>query len=54
LKIWIENWPGDDLPPDLAKFNTTDDVVSHLVKTVCELEIDGEVGSVQWYQVQLE
>jgi len=48
LKTSIENWPGDELPPDLAKFNTIDDVVSHLVKTVCELENDDEVGSVQW------
>lgn len=54
LKTWIENWPSDELPPDLSKFSTIDDVITHLIRSVCELEIDGEVGSVQWYQVQLE
>ncbi|CAA6667358.1 unnamed protein product [Spirodela intermedia] len=40
LKDWLQNWPGNNLPPDLARFKTIDDAVDHLVRS--------------WYQVRLE
>ncbi|XP_022155024.1 protein CHLORORESPIRATORY REDUCTION 7, chloroplastic [Momordica charantia] len=53
LKGWLQNWAGP-LPPDLSRFESIEEAVSFLLKSVCELEIDGDVGSIQWYQVRLE
>ncbi|GJX73474.1 chlororespiratory reduction 7 [Tanacetum coccineum] len=42
---------GTSLPHDLAISESIDDAVTSLVKSVCELEIDGDVHSVRWYDL---
>ncbi|KAF5735598.1 hypothetical protein HS088_TW15G01107 [Tripterygium wilfordii] len=54
LKGYLENWPGKALPPDLERYEAIEEAVSFLIKSACELEIDGDVGSVMWYEVRLE
>lgn len=54
LRYWLENWPGNVLPRDLARYETIDEAVSFLIRSVCELELEDDVGTLQWYEVRLD
>ncbi|CAK9228302.1 unnamed protein product [Sphagnum troendelagicum] len=54
LKTWLEQWPGKELPPDLVQYDSIEDAVEYLVTSVCELELGGGQGSIQWFEVRLD
>eukprot|EP01018_Ginkgo_biloba_P040680 Gb_30183 [translate_table: standard] len=54
VRGWLERWPEKSLPKDLTKFNSLEDAAAHLVQSACELEIGRGIGSIQWYEVNLE
>ena len=54
LRGLIDHESTGDLPPDLANFPTVDEAISYLINSVCELELGGGKGTVQWFQVRLE
>lgn len=54
VKTWLEQWPGKELPPDLVQYDSIEDAVEYLVTSVCELELGGGQGSIQWFEVRLD
>lgn len=54
LKHWLEQWPGKELPPDLARYGAVEEAVDYLSTSACELDLGGGLGCVQWFQVRLE
>lgn len=54
LRTWLENWPGNILPADLARYSNLDEAVTYLVDSACELDVGDGSGTVQWFEVRLE
>lgn len=53
LKITLQKFIIQDLPPDLQKFDTVEAQAQYLIDTSCELDIaPGQY--LQWYAVRLE
>lgn len=53
LKLVLNTFNFQDLPPDLQKFADVEDQAKYLIDTSCELDI-GAGQYLQWYAVRLE
>lgn len=53
LKLVLNTFNFQDLPPDLQKFEAVEDQAKYLIDTSCELDI-GAGQYLQWYAVRLE
>ncbi|KAJ7555467.1 hypothetical protein O6H91_05G039500 [Diphasiastrum complanatum] len=54
LHKWLKSWPTKELPLDLSRYDSLEEAVEYLVRSVCELDLGGGLGSVQWFEVRLE
>lgn len=52
LKNVLQNY-DDELPRDLAKFETVEEQAKHLMETSCELDV-GPGQYLQWYVIRLD
>jgi hypothetical protein len=41
-------------PQDLRKYKTSEEAAAYLLDSVCELDLGGSLGAMQWYSVRLE
>jgi len=54
LEQTLSSWDGP-WPHELRKFeDQTGAAAAYLMESVCELDLGGSLGAMQWYQVRLE
>jgi len=53
LEQTLGSWEGE-WPQDLRKYQSTEEAAAYLMESVCELDLGGSLGAMQWYSVRLE
>eukprot|EP00240_Pyramimonas_obovata_P010337 CAMPEP_0118927252 /NCGR_PEP_ID=MMETSP1169-20130426/4762_1 /TAXON_ID=36882 /ORGANISM="Pyramimonas obovata, Strain CCMP722" /LENGTH=81 /DNA_ID=CAMNT_0006868983 /DNA_START=325 /DNA_END=570 /DNA_ORIENTATION=- len=53
LEDTLKNWDGP-WPQDLQKFTDPSAAANFLMGSVCELDLGGTLGTLQWYSVRLD
>ena len=53
LEQTLGSWDGE-WPQDLRKYDSTEEAAAYLMESVCELDLGGSLGAMQWYSVRLE
>ena len=49
----LDSWEGQ-LPADLDSMDSLEDCVDYLVDNVCEINLNQDLGALQWYSIRLE
>lgn len=49
----LDTWEGE-LPADLDSMDSLEDCVDYLVDNVCEINLNQDLGALQWYSIRLE
>ena len=49
----LDSWEGQ-LPADLDSMDSLEDCVDYLVDNVCEINLNQDLGALQWYSIRLD
>lgn len=49
----LDTWEGQ-LPADLDSMDSLEDCVDYLVDNVCEINLNHDLGALQWYSIRLD